>query len=78
MILLQRNLLLLYPRSKIERKLLKSLKNNFKGRDNNISPHFFIMWKRRKIMSVAGAYIDYYNTNSVELSYFLQKQEMLM
>lgn len=29
-------------------------------------------------MSVAGVYIDYYNTNSVELSYFLQKQEMLM
>lgn len=29
-------------------------------------------------MSVAGAYIDYYNTNSVELSYFLQKQEILM
>ena len=29
-------------------------------------------------MSVAGTYIDYYNTDSVELSYFLQKQEMLM
>ena len=29
-------------------------------------------------MSVAGTYIDYYNTNSVELKYFLEKKEMLM
>ena len=29
-------------------------------------------------MSVAGTYIDYYNTNSIELDYFLQRKNMVM